>query len=102
MTTQTKPPSKNSLEKAKKFVSQQRSYLIGVGLGTTLIIVNTTVGLYVVNLLIESESPTNKTVQQLPVPKIDEEGYLSFKVDYLNRQTKELRATPTVNPFGTN
>jgi hypothetical protein len=84
-----------------KFLSQHRSYLIGILLGVGLILLNTLVGLYMVNIVVQSENPQIKSVQSLPVPAINESAYKNFKDDYLDRKIKDLVEAPSKNPFQT-
>ncbi len=93
---------KGSNEKITKFIAQRRSYLIGIGLGITLIIINTVIGLYVVNLVLESADDTNVVdFEELPVPKIKEQEYLNFRDDFIQRQKLEVKQLTNQDPFDT-
>lgn len=85
--------------KFEQFLSQRRSYILGVIVGISLIAVNTFVGLYVLRLVLEDDTIPVVPGLSLPVIKIKE--YELAEKDYLDRQTKDLKANPDSDPFKT-
>ena len=87
-----------------KYIAQRRSYLIGVGLGISLIVITSIIGLYVVNLILESEDDSGIVeFEKLPVPEIEEEAYVNFRDDFITRQTRNIKNFDgSKDPFSTN
>lgn len=89
------------LEKLNLFARKRTSYLLGVLLGVVLIIINVYVGLTIVTLLLDSNNqlPSQAGIS-LPVIKTKE--YEDAKFEYLKRQQKQYRLSPSVDPFKIN
>lgn len=92
-----KPEQKQG--KFEQFLSQRRSYILGVFIGLSLIALNTYVGLYVLQLVLEDNTIPVVSGLSLPVIKIKE--YEIAEKDYLDRQSKELKSNPPSDPFKT-
>lgn len=92
---------KESKSQLSKFLAQRRSYLIGVVLGLVLITINSVIGLYVVNLVLQENEVNPDLIQELPVPEIDEFAYTSFREDYIDRQSRDKSELEPGNPFRT-
>lgn len=97
METSLKPQSKN------KFVQlflQNRTYLIGIGLGFFLIVVNFYLGIYVVNLVLQSRNI--EFVPGIALPEVNEEDYEQVKTNLQKREQKLVPQIQVTNdPFRT-
>ncbi len=82
------------------FLSLHKSYILGVVVGISLLILNTYVGLYITRLLLDDENlPVTPGVS---LPAINLDDYEAVKTDRQNREVKELRVPSGIDPFGTN